>query len=766
MFNVCDPVICPNSRCDLGGTYPVSDVMQTGIIGSIFLCLPNVKEGIIIPVCLTGIHAGIDNYISIMEAYRGCLQENIDSGRYVGICDQITAIYKCEFFWRQISPLINTIIPKLLESLSGEGSRGGGEYLGVQSAWDNMQDSVDYFKGFYGDDAIRQFNIRSTDEVGGEVCKSFISTKYPNKFKTLIEPDSPTQFSAWFSEIPQTSATVPAISHYKVFYHIFAGNDQGVYYSVYLKNRAGESFFDEGGYVTVSTGFINKGDYKDSSDDFTAPSGYKELCVRINGKDDCGFKQVSTSFALNYVQDKYAQNQIDKVNIRTERECIAGTPNALAAVNPNIQAGLEESAMPQIYQRGIIRVCATDNPGSAVDSTRWVRVGVCGDTNVGCWLDKESVGDAIGGEGIRDKTMEELDDALEDYENAENEKRLASEGEFIGRLGEISLEVSKLDDKDDVVGEARTLNAKLDDLEDELILVEGQRAEVLLQRARIDRAVAGVFWEAVLGSRAGIRADLMGLDDGDTGGGDGGGGDTGGGDTGEKDKECGDITDPDECPESVLGCEWVPSFFSWFTDGGWCVEKDDGGDVDITELDCADFKEETPLSVEYKGCISANKIDQILDDEGSPAKETGATFVELGNYYNIDPIFALAFFNQESKFGTLGVAKSTKSIGNIKYNEFCPGVEVKVGSSGFCKYGASDDWISKSSYTDWQLEGTTYTAWELSIEHWYQLISKGYVNKGLDTLEKIAPRYCPSDVDANCKGYITNIRKFVLDNRV
>ena len=44
MFNVCDPVICPSSRCDFGGTYPVADVVQTGIVGSALLCLPNIKD--------------------------------------------------------------------------------------------------------------------------------------------------------------------------------------------------------------------------------------------------------------------------------------------------------------------------------------------------------------------------------------------------------------------------------------------------------------------------------------------------------------------------------------------------------------------------------------------------------------------------------------------------------------------------------------------------------------------------------------------------
>jgi len=112
LFNVCDPVICPSSRCDFGGSYPVSDVIQSGIIGSIVLCLPNIQEGIYIPVCLSGIKAGIDGLISVFTAYRDCLQESLDTGKMVGVCDEIYSIYLCEFFWRQALPIANLVIPK------------------------------------------------------------------------------------------------------------------------------------------------------------------------------------------------------------------------------------------------------------------------------------------------------------------------------------------------------------------------------------------------------------------------------------------------------------------------------------------------------------------------------------------------------------------------------------------------------------------------------------------------------------------------------
>ena len=68
LFNVCDPVICPASRCNMGGRYTVDNVIQTGIVGSLLLCLPNFKEGIMVPICLTGVHAGLEGYISILNS--------------------------------------------------------------------------------------------------------------------------------------------------------------------------------------------------------------------------------------------------------------------------------------------------------------------------------------------------------------------------------------------------------------------------------------------------------------------------------------------------------------------------------------------------------------------------------------------------------------------------------------------------------------------------------------------------------------------------
>jgi len=422
MFNVCDPVICPASRCDLGGKYRVDNVVQTGVIGSLTLCLPNFKEGVFVPICLTGVHAGLDNYMSILSSTRDCLQESLETGRNVGICDEIKSIYLCEFFWKQATPFINVLIPRVIESFYSQGVRGGGEYLTVQNAWANTEASINYFKNEYAVNSMQAFNVRSTEEVGGTICKNFVSSSYPtsaNLFDKLVEPDSPVQYSAWFEEDILTSATIPSTSHYKVFYHIYAGKDQGAYYVVYLKDLPELNAVHSMNSYVVERGYIGKGGRKTEARDFSAVSGYKQLCVSINGQEKCGFKKVSTSYALNYMSDRFVEEQLI-LDIKGEEECIAGTPSAGSLINPNIQAGVEEVIQPELYNYGIIRVCSSQNPGKQVDARgdydltnssydRWKQVGYCDDPSIKCWVDTSSVKDVIKSSDIEEAILDEID---------------------------------------------------------------------------------------------------------------------------------------------------------------------------------------------------------------------------------------------------------------------------------------------------------------------------------------------------------------------
>ncbi len=462
MFNVCDPVICPPSRCDFGGKMKVSDVIQTGIIGSLTLCLPNAKEGVAIPICLSGVHAGLEAYLSILRSEADCLQHSLDTGEVVGICDEITSIYKCEFFWKQLSPMIDQLVPGIIGGIvsPGSGVRGGGEYALVQQSWNVMRQSVSHFKNVYAQNAFRAFNIRSTEEVGSTFCKAFVGTSVPGSadfLDSLLKPESPSQFYAQFSETPFTEATVPATSQYKIYYHIYAGNDRGVQYKIYLKDPPETSYYRANPSVYVRSAYIAKGSSADETIDFTAPAGYQNLCVVIDAKEECGFKQVTTDFGLNYVKMKYVEEQAEKSDITTEKECISGNPSALSMVNLNLQAGAEELVNPEIALRGIVRVCASVNPtlgvvsegyvscnekgdcGKGFDcsdksgyceyvsdsgvimqrtSSRWKEVGYCGDSSMRCWLDVDSVKDDLEMlEAIDGKPISILDERRDLIEN-------------------------------------------------------------------------------------------------------------------------------------------------------------------------------------------------------------------------------------------------------------------------------------------------------------------------------------------------------------
>ncbi len=413
MFNVCDPVICPASRCDFGGKYPVADVVQTGIIGSTLLCLPNIREKIYIPVCLTGIKAGIDGFISILQSHRDCLQQSLNTGEMVGICDQIYSIYLCEFFWKQAAPLVNILLPKLIEMAytGGQSSHGGGEYLTVMGAWDNMQKSLDYFKTSYAGNAFKAFQIRSVEEAGTEFCQVFISAKAPTAIKNLLTPDSPPQFHAWFSSSTFSDATVPATSQYKVYYHIFAGQDSGIYYQVYLKSPPDSPYYYSSPTYQVAGGFVNKGETADQTKDFTAPSGYKQLCVRVNGQEECGFGQVSTSFAVNYLSDQVVNDAATTSGIISQSGCISGSSPSLSGLtSTNPQAALTNTVVPQVSNMGIVRICSTQNPAVSTNPARYVDVGYCDDAKVRCWLDKQSVSNAISVSdvGTRNDTLSQL----------------------------------------------------------------------------------------------------------------------------------------------------------------------------------------------------------------------------------------------------------------------------------------------------------------------------------------------------------------------
>jgi hypothetical protein len=458
MFNVCDPVICPASRCDFGGSYRVDNVIQTGIIGSLTLCLPNIQEGIFVPICLSGVHAGIEGWVAVLNQTSMCLQESIDSGRMIGICDEVTSFYTCDFFWKQTKFLTNIIVPRLFEVVFGQGARGGGEYLTVQKSFENTKSAAAYFVQSYAENSVRAFSFRSLDqattEVGTQVCKSFISTSFGSSsdyLKALIEPDSPDQYHAWFSEDQISSAGVPQ-SHYKVFFTIYAGKDIGSQYVVYLKDLVGDfGTVNPAGYYTVYRGYLPRGGQVSETRDFVAVSGFKQLCISINGKEKCGFGKVSTSYALDKLGDSYAADQL-QANITSEQECVSGVPSIKGLLQPNLQSGIEDSLNSELYNEGIIRVCASANPGKQVLETgqldetvtsfdKWKDAGHCGDESVRCWIDTDSVKNVIKDTDITQQVLNEID---------------------VKKFGDVTRQDSRVSES--VITESKTFIENLDDV--------------------------------------------------------------------------------------------------------------------------------------------------------------------------------------------------------------------------------------------------------------------------------------------------------------
>jgi len=425
LYNLCDPVICPPSRCDLGGRYPTDNVVQTGIIGSLALCYPNggnpSEGGVVVPFCLTGVHQGLKNLLSMLNHVRDCLQETIDTGKHVGFCDQMKSVYLCEFFWKELTPFLKTGIPNLVER-TVYGRKGGGEYLTFSETYENSIKQVQFFGNYYGQNVLKAIQVRSTAEAGSLICRSFVGLRYPNSanlFDELTRPESPVQINAWFDEKVFSSVTVPPTSHYKVFWHIFAGDDEPAYWNVYLKNPPYTPGLIMPDQYVIQTGYTSQGESIEFSRDFTAPAGYKEICVRVNLKEYCGFKKVTTGFGINELTDNYVSQQtVPTYDVTSEAECTAGTSALLTdegitagsmipfLTQPTF-GGLEESLRPSIYKRGIVRICSSENPGKGVETSRWNRVGFCDDDKkISCWLDRESVENSIKDLGILNLTLQ------------------------------------------------------------------------------------------------------------------------------------------------------------------------------------------------------------------------------------------------------------------------------------------------------------------------------------------------------------------------
>lgn len=139
-------------------------------------------------------------------------------------------------------------------------------------------------------------------------------------------------------------------------------------------------------------------------------------------------------------------------------------------------------------------------------------------------------------------------------------------------------------------------------------------------------------------------------------------------------------------------------------------------------------------SVIGKPSISANLINRVLCSASSPACGTGAALYADGIRYGIDPVYALAFFEHESAFGTTGVARVTRSLGNIRCT---PGYA--------CLYSFR-----------------AYATWQAGYVDWYRLILNLYIKQWhLTTVEQIIPVYAPARDGNDPQAYTAAVENAV-----
>ncbi len=132
-----------------------------------------------------------------------------------------------------------------------------------------------------------------------------------------------------------------------------------------------------------------------------------------------------------------------------------------------------------------------------------------------------------------------------------------------------------------------------------------------------------------------------------------------------------------------------------------------------------------------KPTLDAAFINSVLASYNSPASGKGQVLYDYGVQYGINPAYALAFFLEESNFGTKGVATVTHALGNIR------------ASSGQPQY---------QGYR-------SYPTWEAGFQDWYKLIAEKYVGAWhLSTVDQIIPVYAPANDNNDEAQYISTVK--------
>jgi hypothetical protein len=406
LFFSCDPVMCPISRFNAGGKWPVNNVVASGLFGSIFLGTDLWKTPEI-GICVPGVLASLKNFRSLVQGYQQCLQTKKDKGENVGICDTIRSIGYCKLFWKEGIALLKLDggLLGLLSRTVFDTDSGGGEYAFFAQNIKNTENFLSYFTNQYATTFFNAYRGGSTEEIGDKICEAAIYGKIvgPGSFlDQLTRPEGPPQFIATLDEAQHSQVAGQSLSDYSIYYHIYAGESYDrIAYTIWLESSTlnlGKLYVTQEGSLQ-QTGYLNRGDFADLTVRRTAQTGYDRICVDINRVTKCGFGKVSTEFTIDFIQEQLAKSQISQVNIKSEAECIPdktiiGQASAGNALNAISYTGIIPSG---ISSTGVIRKCGIIPPGQGTSEEKnWQSVGTCGKDEQGrdkgqCWLDLRSI---------------------------------------------------------------------------------------------------------------------------------------------------------------------------------------------------------------------------------------------------------------------------------------------------------------------------------------------------------------------------------------
>ena len=368
LFMACDPVVCPPSRCDFGGTIKLDNVVGSGMVGSLFACYSRDK----LP-CITGVSNSFQDYSENVQAYLDCLNEQKVKHKSVGVCDRIRGIYTCEIFWNTVAPLgwewvKNSLKNKFLEKVGFNYEKGA---ILTLSSFRDIKQFSSFLTSEYATQMLAGYKGKATADIGKEVCKQMLAGKAPTlgtlaaEFRNLQRPPTYTAFLQ--SSAYADDATRGEQDYYTVYYNIHAGTQyETLRYRIFLRTGVGTQIVLQD--WPIASGTLERRDTLDENKDLVARSGYNQVCIQIaNQEPDCGFgKMTSSSMMVNIINEKVVGSVS---NVTSYKKCIS------------------DEQVQRKCSRG-----TPDTEGKTGIASNWISIGDCGELNgiyLGqCWMNK------------------------------------------------------------------------------------------------------------------------------------------------------------------------------------------------------------------------------------------------------------------------------------------------------------------------------------------------------------------------------------------